>query len=375
MITRSLINEIKPELFKGKVVLLMGPRQVGKSTLSNSIINELNIPYESFNGDNHDVRVLFSEINEEKLKRLFGNKKLIIIDEAQRIDNIGLTLKIAVDQLKDVQIIATGSSSFELANQMQEPLTGRKWEHLLLPFSFQEMVNHHGYLTEKRLINTRLVYGYYPDVINNSGDEKKILAALSESYLYKDIFALQNLKKPEVFHNLLKAIALQVGNEVSYNELAQTISADKETVERYIDLLEKSFILFRLNAFSRNIRNELKKSRKIYFYDNGIRNAILANFTPIELRSDVGSLWENFLISERIKKLNYTHFYGYKYFWRTTQQQEIDYLEEIDGNISAYEFKWNTKKTFKMPKTFVNNYPDAKTFIITPENFEDFLMY
>lgn len=375
MITRSLINEIKPELFKGKVVLLMGPRQVGKSTLSNSIINELNIPYESFNGDNHDVRVLFSEINEEKLKRLFGNKKLIIIDEAQRIDNIGLTLKIAVDQLKDVQIIATGSSSFELANQMQEPLTGRKWEHLLLPFSFQEMVNHHGYLTEKRLINTRLVYGYYPDVINNSGDEKKILAALSESYLYKDIFALQNLKKPEVFHNLLKAIALQVGNEVSYNELAQTISADKETVERYIDLLEKSFILFRLNAFSRNIRNELKKSRKIYFYDNGIRNAILANFTPIELRSDVESLWENFLISERIKKLNYTHFYGYKYFWRTTQQQEIDYLEEIDGNISAYEFKWNTKKTFKMPKTFVNNYPDAKTFIITPENFEDFLMY
>ena len=361
-------------MFSGKVILIMGPRQVGKSTLSEQIIEESGMPCIILNGDDADVRLLFQGMNEIKLSRIFGNNKLILIDEAQRIENIGLTLKIAADQLKDVQVIATGSSAFELASEINEPLTGRKWEHLLLPFSFQEMVNEHGQFKEMRLLNDRLIYGYYPEVVNNPGNEKKILTALSDSYLYKDLLSYPKLKKPIVLQNLLKALALQLGNEVSYNELAQTIGADKETVERYIELLEKSFVIFRLNAFSRNVRNELKKSRKIYFYDNGIRNAILGNYTPIELRQDVGALWENFLISERYKTLKYSDFYGFRYFWRTTAQQEIDYLEELDGKLKAYEFKWKAKGNHRIPKTFTNAYPEAETHIITPNNYLDFLL-
>lgn len=372
MIERSLFKNIKNELFKGKIILIMGPRQVGKSTLSQQLIENKN--YLVFNGDDSDVRTLFQEMNEIKLKRLFGNAKIILIDEAQRIENIGLTLKIAADRIRDVQVIATGSSAFELASEINEPLTGRKWEHLLLPFSFQEMTAKHGELTESRLLNDRLIYGYYPEVVNNPGNEKKILTALSDSYLYKDLLSYHKLKKPLVLQNLLKAIALQIGNEVSYYELANTIGADKETIERYLDLLEKTYVIFRLNAFSRNIRNELKKSRKIYFYDNGIRNAILGNYTPIEFRSDVGALWENFLISERYKILNYNDFYGFRYFWRTTQQQEIDYLEEIDGKLKAFEFKWKTKGNHRIPKTFMNAYPETETYIVTPDNFIDFLL-
>lgn len=373
MIERSVLKNIKTELFKGKVILIMGPRQVGKSTLSEQLITTSAVPFLRFNGDDADVRTLFQSMNEVKLRRIFENYKLILIDEAQRIENIGLTLKIAADQLKDVQVIATGSSAFELASEINEPLTGRKWEHLLLPFSFQEMVNKSGFLNESRMLATRLVYGYYPEVVNNPGNEKKILSALSDSYLYKDLLSHQKLKKPVILQNLLKALALQLGNEVSYNELAQTIGADKETVERYLELLEKTFVIYRLNAFSRNVRNELKKTRKIYFYDNGIRNAILGNYTPIELRQDIGALWENFLLAERLKKLNYNNFYGFQYFWRTTQQQEIDYIEEIDGQLKAFEFKWNTKGKHKIPKTFINAYPEAEIQIITPENFTEFI--
>ena len=374
MVIRSVLKNIQSELFQGKIILIMGPRQVGKSTLSEQIIKESKIPCLILNGDDADVRLLFQEMNEVKLRRIFGANKLILIDEAQRIENIGLTLKIAADKLKEIQVIATGSSAFELASEINEPLTGRKWEHLLLPFSFKEMLNEHGQFQESRLLYERLIYGYYPEVVNNPGNEKKILSALSDSYLYKDLLSYHKLKKPIVLQNLLKALALQLGNEVSYNELAKTIGADKETVERYIELLEKSFVIFRLNAFSRNVRNELKKSRKIYFYDNGIRNAILGNYTPIELRQDVGALWENFLISERYKLLNESGYYGFRYFWRTTAQQEIDYLEEIDGKLKAYEFKWKTKGSHRIPKTFLNAYPEAETHIITPENYVDFLL-
>lgn len=374
MVVRSILKNIQNELFQGKIILIMGPRQVGKSTLSEKIINESKMPYLILNGDDADVRILFQEMNEVKLRRIFGTNKLILIDEAQRIENIGLTLKITADKLKEIQVIATGSSAFELSSEINEPLTGRKWEHLLLPFSYKEMVNEHGEFQESRLLNDRLIYGYYPEVVNNPGNEKKILSALSDSYLYKDLLSYHKLKKPIILQNLLKALALQLGNEVSYNELAKTIGADKETVERYLELLEKSYVIFRLNAFSRNVRNELKKSRKIYFYDNGIRNAILGNYTPIELRQDVGALWENFLISERYKLLNDTGFYGFRYFWRTTAQQEIDYLEEIDGKLNAYEFKWKTKGSHRIPKTFINAYPETETHIITPENYVDFLL-
>lgn len=374
MITRNILHKIEKELFTGKSILILGPRQVGKSTLTELLLEKSTIPYIVFNGDDADVRVLFKDMNELKLKRLFRDAKLVIIDEAQRIENIGLTLKIGVDKLKDVQIIATGSSAFELAEEINEPLTGRKWEHLLLPFSFEEMVNKHGLLTEKRLLNERLVFGYYPEVVNNPGNEKKILSILSDSYLYKDVLSHNKLKKPDVLQSLLKALALQVGNEVSYNELAKTIGADKETVERYIDLLEKTYVVYRLTAFSRNVRNELKKSRKIYFYDNGIRNAIIGNFSPVELRSDVGALWENYVISERLKYLQKNDFYGFRYFWRTTQQQEVDYLEEQDNVLKAFEFKWNSTKKHKIPKTFTDAYSNAETYIITPENVEEFLI-
>jgi predicted AAA+ superfamily ATPase len=374
MISRNILQKIEKELFTGKVILILGPRQVGKSTLTEILLEKSTISHTVFSGDDADVRELFKNMNELKLKRLFGDSKLVVIDEAQRIENIGVTLKIGVDKLKDVQVIATGSSAFELAEEINEPLTGRKWEHLLLPFSFEEMVNQHGLLTEKRLLNERLVFGYYPEIVNHPGNEKKILSMLSDSYLYKDVLSHNKLKKPDVLQSLLKALALQVGNEVSYNELAKTIGADKETIERYIDLLEKTFVVYRLTAFSRNVRNELKKSRKVYFYDNGIRNAIIGNFTPIELRNDVGALWENFVITERLKYLQKNDFYGFRHFWRTTQQQEIDYLEEQDGILKAFEFKWNAIKKHKIPKTFTDAYPTTETYIITPENMDEFLM-
>jgi predicted AAA+ superfamily ATPase len=244
MISRNILQKIEKELFTGKVILILGPRQVGKSTLTEILLEKSTISHTVFSGDDADVRELFKNMNELKLKRLFGDSKLVVIDEAQRIENIGVTLKIGVDKLKDVQVIATGSSAFELAEEINEPLTGRKWEHLLLPFSFEEMVNQHGLLTEKRLLNERLVFGYYPEVVNHPGNEKKILSMLSDSYLYKDVLSHNKLKKPDVLQSLLKALALQVGNEVSYNELAKTIGADKETIERYIDLLEKTFDSF-----------------------------------------------------------------------------------------------------------------------------------
>ncbi len=373
MIRRKLASLIKEKLFREKVILIFGPRQVGKTTLLEQMFgkNESGILW--LNGDEADVRELFSNTTSTQLESIIGKNKLVIIDEAQRIENIGITLKLIVDNIKNVQVVATGSSSFELFNKMQEPLTGRKYEFFLYPVSFVEMVEHSGLLVEKRLLEHRLIYGYYPEVITKPGEEQEVLRLLTTNYLYKDLFALEQLKKPSLLEKLLQALALQLGSEVSYNEIGQLIGADNQTVERYIDLLEQAFIIFRLRALSRNERNEIKKTRKIYFYDNGIRNAIIKNFNPLNLRQDIGALWENYLISERMKANHYSSRWVNRFFWRTKQQQEIDYIEEHGGRLHAYEFKWNPARKFRFSKTFLNAYPGSETRIITPENYMDFL--
>ena len=374
MIEREIEKQIENRLFKGKAILVFGPRQVGKTTSIHSILEKNNQKCLFLNGDEADVRETLENTTSTNLSLLFGEHKIIFIDETQRINGIGITLKLITDVLKDVQVIATGSSAFDLANETQEPLTGRKYEFQMLPISFQEMVTNNGLLEEKRLLEQRMIYGYYPEIVVKPNDAAENLKLLSNSYLYKDLLNLEQIKKPALLGKILKSLALQVGSEVSYNEISQLVNGDFHTVEKYIDLLEKAFVIFTLPAYSRNVRNEIKKGRKIYFYDNGVRNAIINNFNPLSSRSDTGALWENFLISERMKYLNSNKLEAWKYFWRTTAQQEIDYLEELDGKMTAYEFKWNPNKTAKFPKTFTNAYPEAEVKLITLKNFEEFVL-
>jgi len=373
MIQRLILPVIKEKMFAGKAIIIIGARQTGKTTLLNQIIETLSEKYVLFNCDEPDIRKMLTEKTSTALKAVIGGARVVLIDEAQRIKNIGITLKLITDQIKDVQLIATGSSSFELSNEISEPLTGRKWEYMLFPVSTEELVGQYGELEEKRMLEHRLVYGFYPEVITRSGSEREILQNLTDGYLYKDIFNFQELRKPELISKLLEALALQIGSQVSYNELAQTIGADVVTVQRYIELLEKTFVIFRLRSFSRNVRNELKKSRKIYFYDNGVRNTIISNFNTVALRTDAGALWENFLLSERMKYLGYGRIFCNHYFWRTTQKQEIDYIEERDGSLYAFEFKWNPKAKLSFPKTFIKAYTNSQTSLITPENYLEFI--
>ena len=374
MIKRGVLEQIQERLFKGKAILLFGPRQSGKSTLVEELLKTRDKSWLYLNGDEADVRELLQNTTSIKLKTLVGPHNIVFIDEAQRIPGIGLTLKLFTDQLKDVQVIATGSSAFELSNRVNEPLTGRKFEFILYPLSFTEMVQHHGLLTEKRLLEHRLIYGYYPEIVTQIGQEKELLKLLAESYLYKDLLMLEQVKKPVLLEKILKALALQIGNEVNYNELSQLVGADKGTVEKYIDLLEKAYVIFRLPALNRNVRNEIKKGKKIYFIDCGIRNAILNNFSPLNSRQDVGALWENYIISERIKYTRYNKTGSNHYFWRTTQQQEIDLIEERNDSLEAFEFKWKDIKGYRFPSTFTSNYPGAKTHTISPENMEEFIL-
>lgn len=372
MIQRILKQKILPDLPLHKTVILLGARQVGKTTLLHDLFaREKDVLI--LNGDEPDIRELLSNATSVQLKNLFGKARTVVIDEAQLIPDIGLSLKLISDYIKDVQLIVSGSSSLDLANKINEPLTGRKLEYFLYPLSFREMVHHHGLLQEKRFLPTRLIYGYYPEIVTSPGNEIVLLKNLAGSYLYKDILSFGLIKKPVILDKLLKALALQVGSEVSYFELSQMVGADKETVERYIDLLEKAFIIFRLNAFSRNVRNEIKKGKKIYFFDNGIRNALIGNYLPYNLRTDKGALWENFMVSERVKFLSYNGFYGHYYFWRTAQQQEIDFIEEKDGKIYAYEFKLKSGKKVRFPATFLKAYPVEKREVISMENMETFV--
>ncbi len=370
MIIRALTSRLKDKLHKGKVIVLIGPRQVGKTTMINNLLE--NTPYLFLDGDDSVVAETLASANTETLKSIIGSYKYVFIDEVQRIPNIGLKLKIMVDQIKDVQVIVSGSSAFDINHATQEPLTGRKFEYHLFPISWQEFENNVGYIKAQQQLELRLLYGMYPDVINNFGEEYEVLKNLVSSYLYKDILALAGIRKSEVLEKILQALAMQIGSEVSYNEIAQLVGIDKNTVNNYIDLLEKSFVIFRLNSFSKNLRNEIKANKKIYFYDNGVRNMVIGNFNSIALRQDKGALWENFLIAERFKKLAYSQSTAKPYFWRTTQQQEIDYLETNADAISAFEFKWSATKKVKLPNSFKEAYqPDF--LAVTKENFREFL--
>ena len=375
-IKRDLKLILDSKIGKGKVLLLIGPRQVGKTTLLKQMIKSFSAEkkVQFWNCDESDVRQFLSDGNLAKLKSFIGSSDFIVIDEAQRVKDIGLTIKLIHDNFTNVQLAVTGSSSLDLSNTINEPLTGRKFEYNLFPFSTNELVQNSTMLDEAKQLQNRLIYGFYPDVVNNPGDEKEILTNIVNSYLYKDIFEFKEIRKSFVIEKLVQALALQIGSEVSFNELSNLLGIDTMTVQRYVDLLEKAYVIFHLRSYSRNVRNELKKSIKIYFYDNGVRNAIVSNFSPPDLRNDIGNLWENFLISERIKNNAYHNKNAKYYFWRTTQKQEIDFIEEIDGKLFASEFKYNPQKTHtKCPLTFSNNYPEIPFNVVTKENYLDFI--
>ena len=374
MIERQQQQSIEKLLGSRKAIIILGARQVGKSTLLNQLFDQRE-GVMWLNGDDWDVRQLLADMTSTRIKALIGANHWVVIDEAQRIPDIGLRLQLITDQVPGVQVVATGSSSFQLAAQVNEPLTGRKREFHIFPLTYQEMTAHTNLLEEHRMIPHRMVYGYYPEVVTSPGEEQTVLRELSNSYLYKDILSLDSISKPNKLTMLLQALARQIGEQVSYNEVGQLIGLSPKTVERYIDVLEKSFIIFRLGSFSRNLRNELKASRKIYFWDLGIRNAVIANFQQVENRRDRGAHWENFVIAERMKMLNTQERFCNSWFWRTQQQQEIDLVEEENGALRAFEFKWNPKKgKANIPASFAKAYPHATYTIVIPDNVDDFLL-
>ena len=373
MIARVVEKNIRKQLFKKKSIIILGPRQSGKTTLLKNLLKDYSKRSLFLNGDDPAVIGMLSRPNTEELQQIIGKNTILLIDEAQRIPDIGITAKIIHDTFTKVQLILSGSSAFELASKTQESLTGRKRTFYLWPISFQEFQEHYGYLKAEQDLENRLVYGFYPEVLTNTEESEILLREISDSYLYKDILMYGNLKKPAEIQNLLKALSFQIGNEVSYRELGQTCGLDPKTVERYIDILEKAYVVFRLPSFSRNLRNEIKAGRKIYFFDNGIRNAVIAQYQTLNNRNDKGALWENFLISERMKYLAYNSIHCNSYFWRTTQQQEIDYIEERNGKISAFEFKFSEQRKIRFSKSFLSAYnPTIKG--IHRKNYKDFIV-
>ncbi|WNJ16433.1 ATP-binding protein [Pontibacter sp. G13] len=371
MFLRTIESEIQHRISKGKAIILTGPRQVGKTTLLKKILRDS--PYLFLNGDDPAIRRQLTGISTTQLARLIGNHRYVFIDEAQRIPEIGITMKLITDQFQEVQLFASGSSSFDIAHQINEPLTGRKWEFQLFPISWEEYEHSIGYLRAIQTLEERLIFGSYPDVLNHTGNEREILTTLADSYLYRDILSLSSIKRPDALEKLVRALAFQVGNKISYNELSQLAGIDVKTVIRYVDILCDGFVIFRLGGFSRNLRNELKTSQKIYFFDNGIRNTLIGNFAPLINRQDIGALWENFLMAERFKYHQYHRTFTNMYFWRTKQGQEVDLVEERDGQISGYEFKWSPKRTTKFPKSFRETY-HAETQVIHRDNFGEFVM-
>lgn len=367
MIKRQIESSILGDFGKRKVVLLLGPRQVGKTTL----INSLQMPGAKclhLNCDDIDDVLLLEDKSSTALKTLLSDYDMVMVDEAQRVRNIGLTLKKIGDLKLDTQVIVTGSSSLDLANDINEPATGRILEHRLFPFSMRELADNSSEREQQRLLENRLIFGMYPEVVTTPSDAKRILMSLTNNYLYKDILSYKGIKKPDILQKLVRALALQLGSEVSYNELSNMLGIDKETVENYIGLLEKCFVVFRIDSYSQNIRNEIKKGKKVYFYDNGVRNAVLSNFASLDMRTDTGALWENLLVSERMKHNSYRGSYAQLYFWRTHDQKEIDLIEIEDGMMNAYEFKFNSKKSTRMPVNFQKAYPNATFKVINPDN-------
>lgn len=374
MVQRRIISSIQKDFFKNKAIIIYGARQVGKTTLLKQISEKITDKILWLNGDEPDIRIMFEDATSTKLKQLIGDYKFVFLDEAQRIKNIGLTLKLIIDNIPNIQLVATGSSAFELSDQIKEPLTGRKFEYTLYPFSYEELVNHFGKIETRRLIDLFLQFGTYPEIVNNINDAERRLKLIADSYLYKDLFIFEGLKKPDLLIKICQALALQIGNEVSYNEISQLVNADKNTVDKYITLLEQAFIVFRLTALNTNKRNEIKRGKKIYFWDIGIRNAVISNFSKIQLRSDIGAIWENYFISERLKFITYNQSYSSSYFWRTVTQSEVDYIEETNNSFSAYEVKWNPRAKAKFPRAYLNSYKNSNTFLVNSNNFEKHLI-
>jgi hypothetical protein len=372
-IDRKLFQILRDKIDYKKAILLLGPRQVGKTTLVKKLAGSISDEFLYLNGDELPIQAALSNPNLSFLKSYLGTSKVVIVDEAQRIPNIGLSLKLIIDNFSDIQLIVTGSSALELSESINEPLTGRKWEYRIYPLSWSEMTMTLGMPFTLGSLEKYLIFGTYPEVVTQNGSEIEVLNNLATSYLYKDLLNFERIRKPELLNKILQALAWQVGSEVSFNELSRTVQADKNTVANYLDLLEKAFIIKKLSPFSRNLRSEISSRRKFYFVDNGIRNAIIGNYAPIALRNDIGGLWENFLISERQKLLRYAGFYGHTYFWRTVRGQEIDYLEEIDGKIYPFEFKWNANAKTKIPNSFMEKYQPEPLRIIHKDNFWEWL--
>ncbi len=373
MIVRKQIQYAIDRLFKGKAFIIFGPRQTGKTTFVEQLLAKVDKKTLYLNGDDADVREALAKPNAMQIAQMLGDYEVLFLDEAQRIGDVGLLIKIIVDRFKNVQVIATGSSAFELSGKINEPLTGRKYEMMLLPFSYTELVNNTDFLTEERSLEQRLIFGSYPEIINDPQNAEEHLKLLADSYLYKDLFALEEVKKPLLFEKIVKALALQIGSEVNFSELAQLVKADQKTVDKYVSLLEKSFVVFTLPAFSGNVRNEIKKNKKIYFYDTGIVNAITRNFNSLQNRNDVGALFENYMIAERMKFLHQNQIEANCFFWRTTQQQEIDYLEKTKSKFLAVEFKWSERGKNKIPTTFTQAYPNAEALILSKADRASFL--
>jgi hypothetical protein len=374
MVKRLLFDTLNKRMDYKKAIVVTGPRQVGKTTLIKQIAREADPDYLYVNGDDPALQALWSNPGGQLLEQLIAGKKIIVIDEAQRFTNIGITAKMMVDAGKGVQLFLSGSSALDIADTINEPLTGRKWEYNLLPFCWKELCDEYGLATMIPRMPQLLITGCYPDVIVNPEDAKEILSNVAGSYLYKDILELSGIRKPELVVKILQALAWQVGHEVSLNELSGKLGADKNTIGHYIDLLEKSFVIFRLPPLARNLRNEISTSRKIYFYDNGIRNTLINNYAPIEARNDIGALWENFLMSERMKLLTYKPFYGASFFWRNKAKAEVDYVEEENGKFFAYEFKWNPDAAKKFPPSFIEAYQPVETQTIHRNNFWEWLV-
>ena len=374
MINRKIEKSITENLFKGKIIIIYGARQVGKTTLVKKIANEYGNNSNYFNCELASVQEALSIPEPKRIKDFLGDYKIIVLDEAQKVKNIGLILKVLIDAYPELQIIATGSSSFDLANEVNEPLTGRKIVFNLFPLSLEEIMGDKGFLEVESNLERILRFGVYPEVFFSNEEEAIIkLEEIASSYLFKDILSFDKIKKSSTIVKLLQLLALQIGSEVSYNELATKLGINRITVEKYIDILEQCFIIFRLNSFSRNLRNEISKSIKIYFYDLGIRNVLIKNFNPLSIRNDAGFLWENFCIIERIKKNKYNNIFANYYFWRNFEKQEIDFIEERDGKIYAYEFKMN-KEASKAPSIFLKTYSNAEYKTINRGNYYKFLV-
>jgi len=374
-LNRFYENTEEKLLQKGKVFVLMGPRRVGKTELIKRLLVHFDGKVFSGSGDNLDLREALSSQRLQRINSALGSYDLIFIDEAQRIPDIGYSIKLLIDSSPDKTIVLTGSSSFELAGQLGEPLTGRQKQKRLFPLSVVELYEQFGGMRVLEILDGLLIFGSYPEVLNQETriDKTEYLHSLRDSYLLKDIFEFESLKYSEKLFDLLKLLAFQIGNEVSLNELANSLGMAKQSVERYISLLEKAFVVKRLGGFSRNLRNEITKSSRYYFLDNGVRNAIINNFNPVESRNDIGMLWENFMVMERLKKQEYQRVFSNNYFWRTYDQKEIDLIEDRGGKLYAFEFKYGSAKV-KAPKQWLNAYPDSEFEIVTPENFLEFLV-